>query len=100
MLPKKLEVGGPYGGFKTEIVDENGRSVATVITSRIENKTVVLDERGAAVLRELIRRWNAHEDLVKSLGNLLGIVASEIESCWCRDGFQCELCEARAVLAP
>ena len=58
MLPKKIEVGGPYGKFKTEIVDENGQSVATVITSKIKDKTVTPDERGEAILHEIIRRWN------------------------------------------
>ena len=57
-LPKKLKVAGPYGKFKTEIVDEDGRLVATVITKRIEDKAVVPDERGEAILHEMIRRWN------------------------------------------
>ncbi len=74
MLPKKIEVGGPYGEFKTEIVDENGQSVATVIISKIENKIAIPDERGIAILHEMIRRWNVHEDLVKSLETLLGYI--------------------------
>ena len=64
MLPKMIRVGGPYGKFKTEIVDENGQSVATVITKRIEDKTAVPDERGEAILHEMVWRWNIYHRLI------------------------------------
>ena len=60
MLPKKIEVGGPYGEFKTEIVGETGQLVATVITKRIEDKAIVSDKRGEAILHEIIHRWNIY----------------------------------------
>lgn len=60
MLPKMIEIGGPYGKFKTEIVDQDGQSVATVITSKIKDRIIVPDDRGETVLREMIHRWNSY----------------------------------------
>ena len=35
MLPKRIEVGGLYGKFKTEIVDENGQLFTSQFRQRV-----------------------------------------------------------------